>query len=227
MHPPRTSLRWLRELNLVNDVHADLVILGYVTNDPEVKAPNGEYYIKQIGRDVPYADLGPAEFYSRSSCADDRLPDQAETLGEVGEPSQGRVRVQGMAVEASGFTEYRRIRGDCRRSRGLLLRNRRSDICCVATTLSVRGTFSAAPSPDQAYLRGRRHSILRFGRPVLQRVRKRRQRPHLGYQSGQRPSRAHCHSFLCSPGGGYSRTALLRRDRAAFRRCSTPHAADQ
>jgi lysophospholipase L1-like esterase len=46
------QLRWLRELNVLNDVHADLVILGYVTNDADVKAPNGRSYVKQFGRDL-------------------------------------------------------------------------------------------------------------------------------------------------------------------------------
>ena len=46
------QLRWLRELNLLNDVQADLVILGYVTNDADVKASNGKSYVKQLGRDL-------------------------------------------------------------------------------------------------------------------------------------------------------------------------------
>jgi lysophospholipase L1-like esterase len=49
------QLRWLRERKLLDQAQPDLVIFGYVTNDPDVQKPDGTYYVKQIGRDVkPY-----------------------------------------------------------------------------------------------------------------------------------------------------------------------------
>jgi lysophospholipase L1-like esterase len=45
-------LRWLRELPLLDQANPDLVIVGYVTNDPDVLNAAGEPYVKQIGRDV-------------------------------------------------------------------------------------------------------------------------------------------------------------------------------
>jgi lysophospholipase L1-like esterase len=46
------QLRWLRDLPLLDQVKPDLVIVGYVTNDPDVLSPVGEPYVKQIGREV-------------------------------------------------------------------------------------------------------------------------------------------------------------------------------
>lgn len=46
------QLRWLRDLPLLDQMKPDLVIVGYVTNDPDVLNAAGEPYVKQIGRDV-------------------------------------------------------------------------------------------------------------------------------------------------------------------------------
>ena len=221
------QLRWLRELDLVNDVHADLVILGYVTNDPEVKAPNGEYYIKQIGRDVPLPTwdllnstvgrLAPTIVSQLKAKLSEKWASQVKDAYRYRE-------WQLKLLDSPNIDEYAEIVGDL----GAYLSE--IDVPIFAVSLPHYPSaehFQPRHRPIKPIFRGRRHSFLRFGRPVLQRVRKRRKHPHLGYQSGQRPSRAHCHSFLCSPGGGYSRAELLRHDRAAFRRCSAHHAADQ
>jgi hypothetical protein len=46
------QLHWLRDLELMERLDPDLVVLGYVTNDPDTKDAQGHYYVKQIGRDV-------------------------------------------------------------------------------------------------------------------------------------------------------------------------------
>jgi lysophospholipase L1-like esterase len=46
------ELNWLRERKLLEQAQPDLVIFGYVTNDADVRRPDGTYYVKQIGRDV-------------------------------------------------------------------------------------------------------------------------------------------------------------------------------
>ena len=45
-------LRWLRDERLVDKTSADLVILGYVTNDADLHVENGRYLVKLIGRDI-------------------------------------------------------------------------------------------------------------------------------------------------------------------------------
>jgi lysophospholipase L1-like esterase len=52
------QLRWLRNLPLLDQVEPDLVIMGYVTNDPDVLNEAGEPYVKQIGRDVEMPSWG-------------------------------------------------------------------------------------------------------------------------------------------------------------------------
>jgi lysophospholipase L1-like esterase len=46
------QLHWLRDLGLLERVVPDLVVLGYVTNDPDTQDQQGRYRVKQIGRDV-------------------------------------------------------------------------------------------------------------------------------------------------------------------------------
>lgn len=46
------ELRWLRDMGLLDKLEPDAVILGYVTNDPETKGPDGKPLVKQVGRDV-------------------------------------------------------------------------------------------------------------------------------------------------------------------------------
>lgn len=45
-------LHWLRDLNLIEKLEPDGVVLGYVTNDPDMKDAQGRFYVKQIGREV-------------------------------------------------------------------------------------------------------------------------------------------------------------------------------
>jgi lysophospholipase L1-like esterase len=47
------QLDWLRGRKLLERVNPEVVILGYVTNDADVKGADGKYLVKQIGRDVP------------------------------------------------------------------------------------------------------------------------------------------------------------------------------
>lgn len=45
-------LHWLRDLKLLERLAPDLVVLGYVTNDPDTWDAEGRYRVKQIGREV-------------------------------------------------------------------------------------------------------------------------------------------------------------------------------
>lgn len=47
------QLTWLKDRGFLARIRPDLVVLGYVTNDPDVKNARGESYVKQFGRDVP------------------------------------------------------------------------------------------------------------------------------------------------------------------------------
>ena len=47
------ELAWLRAGGLARLGSPDLVVLGYVTNDPDVRDANGTPMVKQIGRDIP------------------------------------------------------------------------------------------------------------------------------------------------------------------------------
>ena len=46
------ELRWLRGTNLLSQVAPDLVVLGYVANDPDVKDSRGRHLVKQLGREI-------------------------------------------------------------------------------------------------------------------------------------------------------------------------------
>jgi lysophospholipase L1-like esterase len=46
------ELGWLREGRLLEQAQPDLLIFGYVTNDADVRRPDGTHYVKVIGRDV-------------------------------------------------------------------------------------------------------------------------------------------------------------------------------
>lgn len=47
------ELRWLRDLRVLENLDPDIVVLGYITNDPDTRGPDGKYLVKQIGRDAP------------------------------------------------------------------------------------------------------------------------------------------------------------------------------
>ena len=47
------QLEWLRDPGFLPTIQPDAVILGYVTNDPDVRGPDGRYLVRQFGRDVP------------------------------------------------------------------------------------------------------------------------------------------------------------------------------
>lgn len=47
------QLEWLRTGDLVDRVQPDAIVLGYVTNDPDVRRADGSYLVRQIGRDLP------------------------------------------------------------------------------------------------------------------------------------------------------------------------------
>jgi hypothetical protein len=47
------QVRWLRDMRLLETVNPDMVVLGYVTNDPEVRDDAGRPLVRQIGRDIP------------------------------------------------------------------------------------------------------------------------------------------------------------------------------
>lgn len=47
------QLQWLTEIDLARRLRADAVVLGYVTNDPDVQGADGQYLVRQIGRDLP------------------------------------------------------------------------------------------------------------------------------------------------------------------------------
>jgi hypothetical protein len=55
------QLGWLRERKLLAQAQPDLVIFGYVTNDADVRRPDGTYYVKQIGRDIKAYKSTPLE----------------------------------------------------------------------------------------------------------------------------------------------------------------------
>jgi lysophospholipase L1-like esterase len=50
------QLEWLRGQKWLGQVEPDLVIFGYVTNDPAIRSPGAGFLVKQIGGDVPLPD---------------------------------------------------------------------------------------------------------------------------------------------------------------------------
>lgn len=44
-------LHWLRDLKLLENIEPDVLVLGYVTNDADMKDAEGRVYVKQLGRD--------------------------------------------------------------------------------------------------------------------------------------------------------------------------------
>lgn len=50
------QLHWLRGERWLESIDPDLVLFGYVTNDPAIRAPGGGFLVRQIGGDVPLPD---------------------------------------------------------------------------------------------------------------------------------------------------------------------------
>lgn len=46
------QLHWLRDLQLLERLDPDVVVLGYVTNDPDTRDAQGRHYVRQVGRDA-------------------------------------------------------------------------------------------------------------------------------------------------------------------------------
>lgn len=47
------QVRWLSDPSLMGSLDPDLILLGYVSNDPDMRDPDGRPLVRQIGRDVP------------------------------------------------------------------------------------------------------------------------------------------------------------------------------
>ncbi len=47
------QLQWLQDPGYLEGIEPDLILLGYVTNDPDMITDDGQHLVRQIGREVP------------------------------------------------------------------------------------------------------------------------------------------------------------------------------
>ena len=47
------QLEWVKNPSFLPVIQPDVVVLGYVTNDPDVRGMDGQYLVRQFGRDLP------------------------------------------------------------------------------------------------------------------------------------------------------------------------------